>query len=166
MKDFVASEKLNECSIDSFMNIVYSKNGLSIFSMPNWSNENILCFWVTKDISDDEFEFCRLSMMEPKYINAENESLKLSKNEIDEIIHALSTNDTGTLGWNDDCIFPRNWDFMIAQLNDDHKSTYPNEKLVWKDIPLDLPIPDYRLLLKEDIKNERSKSGDDSSIKK
>lgn len=148
MKGYIMSRKLKEYS-EFFMNEVYMKDNLVIMNVANWSDENILCFWVMKLLGDGNYDFCRISMTEPKYINAENESLRLNEYEINEMIRALSTNYTGDMGWNDDYIFPRNWDFMIAQLNDDHKSTYPNENLVWKDIPSNLPIPDYRLLLED-----------------
>ena len=144
MCEFKMSKKLKEDS-ESWFSEVYLKDGLAINILPNWSDERILCFWVIKFI-DNNIKYCRISMTEAKYIGEPDENLILSKEDVNELIKVLTTNYTGTLRWNDDMKFKRNWDYMITQLNTDHEYTYPNENLKWVNISKDLPIPDYTLL--------------------
>jgi len=78
----VVSDYLKEYDICASTR-VYTSNILSIDAAPNWSEQNILCFRVyNRDSIDDiECKMCRLSIIEPKYIGAENESFILNNNE-------------------------------------------------------------------------------------
>ena len=83
---------------------------------------------------------CRISFFGPYYIYAENGNYKLSDSEINMLINVLRK--------------PYEYDksldvfhAAICMMNfGHHEDDFPPEGLSWKDIPEDLPMPDYTKL--------------------
>lgn len=118
--------------------VIYQKDKMKVLLVPNYSEKSLRYFWIIK-----QNKFCRISMMEPVYMNFPDENLILTKEEINELIKTLNTTYTGELNWNKGNVYKRNWDFLISQLNETQEFY---ENLKWIKIPKDLPIPDYTLL--------------------
>lgn len=99
--------------------------------------EGFLYFCVRK-LGATETEYCRISMTEPAFIGAPDETLKLSREDIQDIITLFQEEakdcSAKNLGYN-------NWKSMLLSLNTDMGDGYVSE---------DLPMPDYsRLYQKE-----------------
>ena len=141
---YKVSEKLVEYHEDYKSNVSF-KDNLQIISIPNWSSDHILCFGVLKfpDGVDnyDTHKFCRISMMEPKYIGAEGEDLILSKEDIDILMNILTSNNYRNY-------INTSWDYIIYHNNKEHDCDSDCDmECGWVPIPEDLPIPDYYKLL-------------------
>lgn len=132
---FIESKILKENF--SLFDILYTDNNMTIYFTPNWSDEKILCFGVMKfnkkGGSLSVNKYCRISMTEPKYINAEGEDLVLNKDDIEKIIKILENKyeDTDYTGW--EILF--NWQNFVHE--------YDNS---WKELNY-FPMPDYIRLL-------------------
>ena len=86
---FARSLILNECA-DIMECQVYSDNTMRITTMPTFDND-ICMFKVYKTTNDNNFiGISRISMKEPKYIDSEYSNYILSKNEVQNLIKALS----------------------------------------------------------------------------
>lgn len=125
---------LNEVSTD-FSNFIYQSNDIMVYSLPNWKDPNLNYIKVTgpnfpKILTDT----CRISIYEAEYIENKNCKLRLNKKQLNEFIININ----------------KNWIKIIDHINFEHKlnsdidKDYPNFK--WKDIPLDISIPDYSKL--------------------
>lgn len=134
------SEKLGEKNEDVFDFLPFS-NSLRVGIGTNWSKENYRYLVVLKYISDDvnitEYNYCRISMIEPVYLNEPGENLKLSKEDINIIMNILNKN------VNTDSVI-NYWQYLINCMNNEHDIL--NEKYY---VPADinLPIPNYYELL-------------------
>ena len=141
---YKVSEQLVEIDTSSMSNI-YRDEVYYLFSSPNWGPQHEICFTVIKHYNsnnEDNHKFCRLSMMEPKYIGAEGEDLILSKEDIDKIISILTSNNYIRPEFN------TNWDYMIYHMNWEHQwDEEADMDCGWVNLPADLPIPDYYKLL-------------------
>lgn len=134
------SEKLGEKNEDVFDFLPFS-NSLRVGIGTNWSKENYRYLVVLKYISDDiditEYNYCRISMIEPVYLNEPGENLKLSKEDIDIIMDVLNkkVSTDNTINY---------WQYLINCMNNEHDIL--NEKYY---IPTDinLQIPNYYELL-------------------
>lgn len=125
-----------------FMTNVYRDNELEIVSTPSWGPQHEVYFSVRKYNGIDNRDlgkFCRISMIEPRYIGAEGEDLILSEEDIDKLMLILNSPNR-----RDFCGYIRNWNYIINHLNEEHED---DEVYDWSKIPEDLPIPDYYKLL-------------------
>ena len=131
---FNISKKLKEAS--EVLDVLYTSNNMSIYSIPNDSKDKILCFGVKiyKKKGSYNNKYCRISMTEPKYIGAEGEDLVLNKEQIEQIIKILESpyNDTEYT----------NWQVLIIWQNWVHENT--ND---WVELEY-FNMPDYRKLLR------------------
>ena len=122
---YLISEVLDEYPWD-MMDRIYDNGKISIWSSP--STEHL---WYFKVFDHDRSKFCRISMTEPKILSYLDETLILTRDDVNEIIYALT----------EFTIHDKNgWYWIIYEYN----ITGPHFP-----IPEDLPMPDYSLL-KED----------------
>lgn len=140
---FNISETLKET--EDAMGIIYKDNIYCIRYVANWSLNHELYFSITKKI-DDTNQFCRISITEANYIGAEGEDLILNEIEKMMLNNILSSkliipNQINATQPEDNTI----WKGMIFQLNFEHEYC-DTEEFIWKELPLDLPIPDYTKL--------------------
>ena len=138
---FNVSKILNEVDT-GFMSNVYRDDNIEIVSTPSWGPQHEVYFSIRKydGLDDrDNGKFCRVSILEPKYIGAEGEDLILSKEDIDKIIYILNSPNRRELFGN-----IRNWEYIINHINEEHSY---DEDYKWINLPKDLPIPDYYQLL-------------------
>ena len=114
---------LQELSYD-LGSVIYEGNDISIYIIPNLSST--ICFTV---VDSKSREYCRISMIESKYIGLEDERLDLNQDDINKIIDIIQSK----------CPYwekHTNWQYMIDCWNlatDDEVSLYS-------------PIPDYTKL--------------------
>ena len=138
---FARSSLLNECA-DIMESQVYSDNITKIATMPTFDND--LCmFKVYRTSLNNEFlSVTRISMKEPKYIDSEYQNYILSKNDVQNLIKALSgPGEFIPYRYTKENMPKSTWDLMIKELN--HEYSYDlNHELV----PDNLPMPDYSLL--------------------
>ena len=113
---------------------------LQICSEPN-DIENMFYFKVFDKL--DSSKFCRISMTAPEFIGADDESLLLAEDDIEEMItlfneECASAVDNAPLGFS-------NWKYLILSNNNDSigdKDECPN---IYVDE--NIPMPDYTKLL-------------------
>lgn len=130
---------------DSCSPIYWSENNtMRIDSCLSYANTTDPYFRVYKGYKCSIFynsnlsKLCRISMMKPEYIDGVGSDMILSEYEIEELIEILESKSS---------LFPddniTNWQGIIKSYNND---VYKQDPLV--PLPLDLPMPDYRQLLK------------------
>lgn len=126
--------ELNEISTD-FSDFIYQSNDIMVYSLPNWKDPNLNYIKVTgPNFPEIITDTCRISIYKAEYIKIESCKLQLTKNQLNEFIININ----------------KNWVRIIDHINFEHRinididKDYPNFR--WKDIPLDIPIPDYSKL--------------------
>ena len=127
---YTVSVTLNEMT--DFQVTLYDDGELRVLSIPNLS-ESIICFGIIKND-----KYCRLSMKEPSYINAEGEDLVLTKEDIDRLMDILNKPSTSNLFKREYTV----WELLISEQNEELR----NEISGW--FVGDLSIPNYYELLK------------------
>ena len=123
----------------------YNNQRYVINKVNNWNYNNQLYFIVFKD--NKNFDHCRVSMTEPKYLKFKGEELILFKEEINCMINALRSkldkkrimyemyvkvNHEGSM-----------WQYIIARINEFNGNGNDPKYPLYS---LDLPMPDYTKL--------------------
>ena len=127
---FKESKKLGE--FRDLISLISRREKFNIRVIPSLNNNHSLYIENNQDGS-----YCRLSIFEPKLRNLEGETFKLSNDDIDDLMIALSENNN------------EKWKLAIGEINDelegydnigvlDENSIIPNycllkEWLIWKD---------------------------------
>lgn len=146
------SKILGESNL-SFEEFVYYMDGWIITNVINWNNpfpyfklyigdkNNISG---ATDIADEnKTPMCRISMINSNYVNAEGETLILNKEQKEKLIEILNSIDEES----DESL----WKLLIENYNYFHnccddKNVTKEMISNFKEISLDLPIPDYTKL--------------------
>lgn len=113
-------------------------NKFRIVSEPNNSKE----LYYFKVFNEETDEFCRISMTEEKIIGADDETLKLGKRDIEDIIDFFNS-ETCTAG-NGRALGFSNWELLISANNDEAIATKEECPNMYVDNRL--PMPDYTKL--------------------
>ena len=128
--------------------VFYEKEGFRITSIINTKPPYIPYFkvyygtnedWLMREKSHDKM--CRISLLEPKYLNLEGEDLILNKEQKIRLIEILNSPCPG-------CEEIRVWDQILGHYNFFHKDNidFNGLNVQFEPISYDLQIPDYTKL--------------------
>lgn len=123
--------------------LVYFDDGMWIYSDFTYDPNTYLIKlkFIPEDNNDPYFDFVRISMLKPEYIVGEHKGRLLTKREKEKFINALNKPRLGGNIYFDDKEYPLVWEALIACHNKFYLDSNVNKQL-----PLDLPIPDYNIL--------------------
>lgn len=93
--------------------------------------------------------YCRLSMLEPRYIGYQDESLRLNKEQIDKLYDILTETNTDLYLKSTGKNIPdlTRWQYII-DYNNTIETWLKTSQNFFVPMPMDLPIPDYYQLMK------------------